>query len=269
MKDRKFSFGKNWRDYLESISEDRIQAARVDIEKWLGKDSVKNKIVLDIGSGSGIHSLAFYLLGAKEILSIDVDENSVAATKSLWEKYNKPGNWEIMHASILDEEFIQKSKTRQFDIVYSWGVLHHTGDMWKAMENSCKFIKKNGLFWIALYVKGPRYKRDLALKQKYNRSSGFGKWLIKMRFLSREYLKLLLFRDFKKIKNRLLKKEKYLSRGMDVKHDIEDWLGGLPYEVASVAEIVEFTRKKGMILEKIETGFEGGNNVCLLSKPGS
>lgn len=269
MKDRKFSFGKNWQDYLESISEDRIQAAKTDIEKWLGKDAVKDKTVFDIGSGSGIHSLAFYLLGAKVVLSIDVDENSVTATKSLRQKYGEPENWEILHASILDDEFVQKNKTRQFDIVYSWGVLHHTGKMWKAMENSCEFIKKKGLFWIALYVKGSRYKKDLALKQKYNRSSALGKWFLKKKYLSRQYLKLLLFRDFKKIKVRLLRQEKILSRGMDVKHDIDDWLGGLPYEVASVAEIVDFTRKKGLILEKIETGFEGGNNVCLFSKSDS
>ncbi len=54
---------------------------------------------------------------------------------------------------------------------------------------------------------------------------------------------------------------------MNVYHDIVDWLGGLPYEVASAEEVVAFTRKQGLILEKLRTSFEGGNNVFLFSLP--
>jgi len=263
---KKFSFGENWKNYLKIVTDKKIEAVKADLEKWLGKEYISNKTIIDIGCGSGVHSLGFYLLGAKEILSIDIDPHSVSATKSLWEKHGKPDNWKIKKESVLDSDFISRYCVKHFDLVYSWGVLHHTGDMWKAMENATKFLTKGSYFWVALYDKGPRYNKDLALKKKYNRSSNFGKWIIEKRYIFKMYMKSLINRDYKKLGGIFLRRNDYNLRGMDKKHDLKDWLGGLPYEVASLEEIIAFARERQLVLEKISVGSEGANNICLFSK---
>ena len=253
-----FSFGENWKHYLTTVSEEDINRAKRDIELWLGKNSVSGKTVIDIGSGSGIHSLAFYLLGAQRIYSLDVDPSSVDATKTLWEK-ERPKNWIVSHGSILDGEFIQS--IGKFDIVYSWGVLHHTGSMWEALDNSVSLLAPGGKLWVALYAKGPRYPRDIALKQKYNASSQFGK-----RLMVYEQIGRTMLRRLNHFSNPFTWNKKK-SRGMNVYHDIVDWLGGLPYEVASKEEVLRFGKKHGLVLERLEVRGEGANNIYVFCLP--
>ncbi len=255
-----FSFGQNWKDYLQTISQDDIDSAKNDIEAWLGSGYVAGKKVLDIGSGSGVHSLAFYLLGAEEVFSFDYDRHSVEATTACWEKEGKPQNWRVSHGSILDREFLAKLG-EGYDIVYSWGVLHHTGAMWEAIDNSLNFVKPGGRYWIALYTKGPQYPRDLALKQRYNLASSFGKRWMVCKDIGIRMLKRLLHRQ-----NPFAWNEKR-HRGMNTYHDIVDWLGGLPYEVASADEVVSVCRKKGLTLERIRAVDEGGCSIYVFSLP--
>lgn len=254
-----FSFGENWKNYLDTVTEDEVHSAKRDIEEWLGNGFVSGKTVVDIGSGSGIHSLAFYLLGAKRIYSFDADPSSVEATKRLRTKFESPGRWTVSHGSILDKEFLQS--LGQFDIAYSWGVLHHTGAMWEALEKSFGLVKPGGKLWVALYVKGPRYPKDLALKKRYNAASEFGKrWMIYQRIGKVILSKLGHF------ENPFAWNQKK-RRGMNVYHNIVDWLGGLPYEVASENEVLKFGRSYGFILEEIKVKNEGGCSGYLFSLP--
>jgi SAM-dependent methyltransferase len=227
---------------------------------------VRNKRVLDIGCGSGIHSRAFWELGATEVFSFDVDPNSVAATHSQWEQQGAPKNWSAHGGSILDPQFIAAFRDTPFDIVYAWGVLHHTGALWTAMEHAYSLVKKGGKIWLALYVKGPRYPRDLQLKKKFNRASWMGKRYLYWKFKTRTIVKCILFRDWAALKNSLWNRHLVLPRGMNAKNDILDWLGGLPYEVASAEEVVDFSHHRHFQLEKINTANEGGNNVFLFSR---
>lgn len=253
-----FSFGKNWRDYVETVAEDALRGAMNDIVEWLGRERVADKTVLDIGCGSGIHSLCFHTLGAREVFSFDVDPYSVESTRLLWEKAGRPANWSVNHGSILDDDFL--GRLGAYDIVYSWGVLHHTGAMWQAIDHASSRVKPGGSFWIALYVKGPHYEEHLALKRKYNRASWLGKkWMVWKDIFG-------IMRERRRAGQNPFAWNQRGMRGMNTYHDLVDWLGGLPYEVASRDEVVDFCAERGFALEKFVDSAEGGNSIYVFSR---
>lgn len=253
-----FSFGENWSAYKKQVTQAQIDTSLKDLENWLGTENIKGKRILDIGCGSGVHSFNFYRLGASELVSFDYDIHSVNTTIEFWKEMNEPANWRVFQGSVLDEKLI--SELGQFDIVYSWGVLHHTGSMWEAIRNAMKPVAAGGKFWIAIYQGVDTYERDLTLKKRYNQAS----WLGKKR--------MVLYWVLRKIKTQLSRREnpfawnKKNERGMDVYHDIIDWLGGLPYEVASVDQIKAFCEPEGFRLLKVDT--TEGCAVYLFEKAG-
>jgi 2-polyprenyl-3-methyl-5-hydroxy-6-metoxy-1,4-benzoquinol methylase len=253
-----FAFGRNWQSFLKSVSPGAVESATRDIQSWLGRERVEGKTVVDVGCGSGLHSLCFQSLRPRRLVSLDVDAESVQATRSLWEKAGRPDNWEIQHDSILDETLVARLGT--FDIVYSWGVLHHTGRMWQAIDNASRLVKDGGLFWLALYVKGPNYAQDLALKQRYNAASTLGKRVIVGERIARRMYRLL------RQGRNPLKWNARKERGMDTYHDVVDWVGGLPYEVASRDETVDFLGERGFVLERVDEYPERWNNIYLFSR---
>jgi SAM-dependent methyltransferase len=252
-----FSFGENWSDFVTGVNAEIMEGARQDLEAWLDKEDVEGKTVLDIGSGSGIHSSALLALGASRLRSFDYDPHSVSATTKMYESAGKPDNWEISEGSVLDKEFV--SSLGSYDLVYSWGVLHHTGSMWEAIENAITCVKPGGKFFIALYAAGPRFEADLALKQKYNAASPRGKRMMEYRWIAN-----LMHQRLMAFKNPFAWNEKRI-RGMNVYHDLVDWLGGLPYEVASEDETVVFCRKRNLVLDRIKVYGEGACNIFLFT----
>jgi len=253
-----FSFGENWTSYLSHADASAFEGARADIITWLGEKGVSGKRILDLGSGSGIHSSCMHFLGARELVSVDLDPKSVSATRSLWERAGRPASWTVVQGSALDRPFIES--LGQFDIVYSWGVLHHTGAMWTAIENAAVAVASGGLFWITLYTKGENYPVHHELKRRYNRASPLGKWFM----LRREIVRRMYWR-FRAYQNPFTWNHR-VTRGMDVYHDLVDWLGGLPYEVASANEVVRWARQRGFILEQIEARGEGGCSSYIFSR---
>ena len=142
----------------------------------------------------------------------------------------------------------------QFDIVYSWGVLHHTGDMWKALTNILPLVRQQGKILIALYNdKGTETRLWLHLKKIYNSSPYPMKFVMALLcliyFQSRSAIGKLL-----QLKNPFSRKDSgVLPRGMNVWHDAVDWIGGYPYEVAKPEEIFDFFRKHGFEMVRLTT----------------
>jgi 2-polyprenyl-6-hydroxyphenyl methylase/3-demethylubiquinone-9 3-methyltransferase len=254
-----FSFGKNWRDFVEQVTDEDVTLAMEDICQWLGEEVIRGRRVIDVGSGSGIHSLSFHKLGAESVHSFDYDPLSVESTRKLWLDAGSPSNWVVEQGSVLDSDYVRM--LGQFDIVYSWGELHHTGAMWDAIKNCAGLVGPGGMLWISLYEKGPRYSQDLALKKRFNAASAMGKRLM----IAQRILRSMLIR-VKQGKNPFSWNQK-VRRGMNVYHDIVDWLGGLPYEVASEDEVVIFARRLGFILERILVAPEGGCSKYVFSLP--
>jgi len=146
--DARFQFGKNWQRFLSILDEERISEAERSLKEMLEIDNLHGKTFVDIGSGSGLFSLAARRLGAK-VHSFDYDPVSVACTKELKRRYfNDDSKWSIEQGDVLDKAYIES--LGQFDIVYAWGVLHHTGAMWQALENIIPLVGKGGRLFISI-----------------------------------------------------------------------------------------------------------------------
>jgi 2-polyprenyl-6-hydroxyphenyl methylase/3-demethylubiquinone-9 3-methyltransferase len=194
-------------------------------------------------------------LNAK-VFSFDYDQNSVQATAKLRETfYAEDPDWVVEQGSVLDEAYLSKLGT--FDIVYSWGVLHHTGDMWSACQNVVPLVKPNGLLYIAIYNNsGPEVVRWKKLKAMYNKSV-LGKLAVSGLCIPYFFL-LTLFLSIKKRQNIFRTYRK--NRGMSIYHDWIDWIGGYPYEYAKVSEVFQFFHDRGFNLTNIGTTQSFGCN---------
>lgn len=246
-----YAFGKNWENYVKShLSDDRIDMAREHLLSFLEMEDLRGRYFLDIGCGSGIHSLGALLAGSEKVVSFDVDPFSVKTAETVREKKGGASNWEIREGSILDREFL--SGISPADIVYSWGVLHHTGDMWNAIRNAAGMMKPDGLFYIALYTKSPASDYWLRVKKRYNRASSFRRLLMEFWYVAR----FMVLPDIAWRRNPLKRFLRYKeSRGMSWMTDVRDWLGGYPFEDASIEEVLRFGRKElGLELVNIATG---------------
>lgn len=139
---QRFKFGDNWQRFLTVLDEDRIIIAEKSLQKMLGVENLQGKTFLDAGSGSGLFSLVARRLGAM-VHSFDYDPQSVACTAELKRRYfTDDPQWVVEEGSVLDEEYL--GQLGQFDVVYSWGVLHHTGAMWQALENVAPMVDGGG-----------------------------------------------------------------------------------------------------------------------------
>ena len=265
MSETRFSFGKNWENYLKGgLNKGALENSLGSLKFFLGNYSVKNKTFLDFGCGSGIHSLAALMLGAEKVVSIDIDERAVKCCEKLRGEIGCNYNWETRQGSLLDREFI--SRLGVFDIVYCWGVAHHTGNMRQALENLEGLIAKNGLLYLAIYnrVEGRLgSKMWWRIKYFYNKSNFLIKKIMEWFYLSLNFIKIIIHlkNPFKFIK------EYNQKRGMAWKTDLVDWLGGFPYEYATPQEIFKiYHGKYGLELVNLKTTNYSGCNQYLFLK---
>jgi 2-polyprenyl-3-methyl-5-hydroxy-6-metoxy-1,4-benzoquinol methylase len=147
-RDTHFAFGENWQRYAELIDQRRIDNAIEGLRK-LFPDGISGKTFLDLGCGSGLHSLAALMLEARSVTAVDIDETSVATTRDILRRFAADKNWNAEVRSVFD----LGTDDGQFDIVYSWGVLHHTGDMWRAITLATQLVTSGGMLALAIYTR--------------------------------------------------------------------------------------------------------------------
>jgi len=249
---RRFSFGRNWASFLKRLNQARIAEAEKNLIEFLGEKSLDRRSFLDVGSGSGLSSLAARRLGAM-VTSFDYDGQSVACTEELRRRYlpDDP-SWIIEQGSVLDTEYL--AGLGQFDIVYSWGVLHHTGAMWQAMANIKTMVKTGGLLFIAIYNDCGEVSRSwLERKRRYNALPQILRPLYAIYvWMPQELRSLAGSMRSGELRTYIHELTSVSSgRGMSWLHDVIDWVGGYPYEYASVGDITDFYRRDGFEPVKI------------------
>lgn len=231
-----FSFGKNWHRFLGNLSEAAIKNAEASLTQFLELPDLRERTFVDVGCGSGLFSYAAFNLGAKHIVSFDVDPLCVECCTRLRERAGTPLNWEIHQGSVLDTCFL--STLGRFDVVYSWGVLHHTGQMWQAIRNSIGLVDAGGFYYIALYnrVEGKRGSAYwLKQKTRYNAAPRITQLAMEAGHMARFFI-----RSLARLQNPVSAITGYhVKRGMAWRTNTIDWLGGYPYEFASVGEVLK------------------------------
>ena len=254
----RFEFGGNWACFLSVLDEERIAAAEMGLQRMLQVKRLDGVRLLDIGSGSGLSSLAARRLGAS-VHSFDYDPQSVACTSELRRRYFPGDNrWTVERGSALDAEYLRR--LGQFDIVYSWGVLHHTGQMWHALENAVIPVSSNGKLFIAIYNDtGTQSRRWHAIKRIYNELPRLARKPFAVAVTAPAEAKALAAAVLKRRPGDYVRSwtEYRRRRGMSKWHDIVDWVGGYPYEFATPDQIFDFYRARGFTLIKMKCGGVG------------
>lgn len=255
VQDRRFEFGQNWSRFLEIVNEARIQEAEESLKQMLKVLTLRDRTFLDIGSGSGLFSLAARRLGAR-VHSFDYDKRSVACTLELKRQYCiDDKGWTIEEGSILDELYV--GSLGKFNIVYAWGVLHHTGSMWQALENARMLVARGGQLFIAVYNDQGRaslyWKK---IKRLYNQLPQQLKFLVLWPAFVRLWGPTTL-RDILSGRPLQAWRGYAVNRGMSPWRNVVDWVGGYPFEVAKPEEIFEFYQERGFTLVTLKT--DGGH----------
>lgn len=134
-------------------SKDDLNLSAWSFAKILDRSIPEAASIIDVGTGTGQLS-AYLSLRRREVYGIDFSDSSLNKAKKLKSKLNLK-SLHLEKIDILDYKEIKKIK-KKFDYVLCLGVLHHTGNAYKAFQNIITYIKPDGYIAVGLYNKAGR-----------------------------------------------------------------------------------------------------------------
>lgn len=237
----RFAFGKNWQSYsAKSLTPACIEKSRQAFRELVSGIDLQGRNFIDIGYGQGLSLIAAAQMGAK-VLGIDVDKDNIEALRRVQQTIGYSGVLEVRNVSILDEGFIDACRGR-YDVVHSWGVLHHTGNMMKAIKNACALVGEGGYFICAIYNRHWSSPLWRIIKWSYNILPGVLQHAMIALLYPVIYVAKFLVTG---------QSPKRMERGMDFMHDVVDWIGGYPYEYADIEEIQNSVCRYGFLCLRV------------------
>ncbi|MCP9455884.1 MAG: class I SAM-dependent methyltransferase [Nitrospira sp.] len=260
-----FDFGQNWAEFSDhALTSERVGQARTDFLRLLEGIPMLGRSILDIGFGQGLSLLTAASLGAK-VVGCDINPKCGDVVRRNRKFFPNIADSEIpvVIGSILDEATVrtlqEQGPASGYDIVHSWGVLHHTGDMRQAIANAASLVKPGGYFVVALYNRHWSSQLWLAVKWLYVKSPR-----IVQKLLVYGLYPVIWFAKLLVTGANPWRKE----RGMDFFYDVVDWVGGYPYEYASIDEVKEIVGSMGFeCLRAVAAQVPTGCNEFLFKKP--
>ena len=266
----RYEFGANWKSFVQTALNDRrIAHAVSSLREFLGVRDLDGLSFLDVGCGSGLFSLSAHLMGAARVESFDYDGDSVAATRGLKTRFTVPDErWSVRQGSVLDPGFMRSVASA--DVVYAWGVLHHTGRMWDAVDAAAAKVLPGGRFAISIFNRVDRFldssKMWWHIKRAYTRSPAPVRRAMEAAYITKFAITRLV--TLRNPLTPILDREGAGRRGMDFLHDVRDWLGGFPYEYATSDEVIAHVRAHaGFELERLIKWEGNACNELLFLRP--
>ena len=258
---KRFGFGSNWESYSRSaLSDARVVQARMSFQSLLLGVDLADRSFLDIGFGQGLSAAIAAEAGAG-VVAVDIDADCHTAyqiTRRFFRWLSEP---EIIIGSILDPRIVDNMRSKgPFDVVHSWGVLHHTGDMWRAIDDAASLVKPGGHLVIAIYARhwtAPLWK---IIKWAYVHAPSVVRSAM-----------IAAFTPVMRWRARQLGSNRVIVRGMEFQHDLVDGIGGYPYECASREQIEGHLTSRGLTALRFNptTGMTGCHEyVFQRSAPG-
>ncbi|NCA22316.1 MAG: class I SAM-dependent methyltransferase, partial [Crocinitomicaceae bacterium] len=251
-------FGENFeKNLLNRFNEENLLEAKSFLSHYLEFKDFSGKTFLDAGCGSGVFSIVAHQMGAK-VTTFDIEEEALNNLEILKTRFHiEPNQIKSFISDILDVNTL--TSLGQFDLVMCWGVVHHTGNLWQAIDNVSKCVKPDGLIHLGIYNTADnfgfypdgRFGTSLfwkKVKRFYsNRATWFQNVIDFFAFLGIFFIYLLSFN------NPIKKLKENERRGMSWQSDLKDWLIGYPYEYASPEEVFNFMKERGFTLIKLKT----------------
>ena len=242
-----FDFGQNWIEYSRAaLTAERMESAEADFSKLYRGIALEGRSFLEIGFGQGM-SVVFAARAGARVVACDINPKCATALAETAKKF--PGvdvsGIPLIFGSILDDKTTEALRAAApqgraaYDVVHSWGVLHHTGDMGRALRTAASLVADGGHLMAAIYNRHWSSRPWRWIKRLYVGSPGWAR-----RLLVALCTVVIYIAKWAVTKRNPLLKE----RGMDFHYDVVDWVGGFPYEYASVAEFTRAARPLGLEL---------------------
>ena len=243
-----FDFGENWSDFsANALTSERIRQAREEFAGFMarGTAGIVRKSFLDIGFGQGLSLLSAASMGA---VAVGCDLNPKCAqvlerNRGLFPELAAHAI-PVVVGSILDPATVEALRklapdASGYEIVHSWGVLHHTGRMWQAIDHAAALVRPGGALFLALYNRHWTSPAWTAIKFAYVRAPS---WL--QRAIVAALYPVILGAKWAVTRRNPMR----MDRGMDFYYNVVDWVGGYPYEYASLQEVTRHLEGLGFAL---------------------